>query len=247
GCALANVAHAGILDWLPTGNVKVVQGDVGASKSPKKVTTGDVRLALKEALTLGTEAVVERLGQPDGFAADDLAHIALPNDLKMAEKLMATVGLGSIAQDVELRLNRAAEAALPEAKALFIQAIQDMTIEDAAKVLKGPSNSATRYFQLKMTPALTAKLTPLVDQSLNEVGAIAAYNMMKGGMNQWAQNPMINGIVPKLSTNLTTYTVQKTLDGTFARLAVEEADIRKNPARWTSNVLTRVFQKKKAF
>jgi hypothetical protein len=144
------------------------------------------------------------------------------------------VGQVGAPDDLELRLNRAAEAAAPEAKALFWQAIGEMTLEDVEGIYKGPDDSATRYFQGKMTPPLAERMVPVVNDSLAEVGAIRSYDEMMG---QYEAVPF----VPDVKANLTEYVVEKAMDGLFHYVAQEEAAIRNNPAKRTTELLQRVF------
>ena len=197
--------------------------------SPQEISDG-----LKEALRVGTERVVGRLGTTGGFYADPTIHIPLPDKLAAARDTMGKFGLAKPFNDLELRLNRAAEAATPNAKALFWQAIRQMSIEDVRGIFRGPDDAATRYFQRKMSAGLVAAMRPVVDQSLNEVGAVRVYNRT---VTQLSAIPY----APQVNTDLTGYVVAKALAGIFHDLAQEEAAIRKDPARRTTQLLRRVF------
>src|SRR5690606_14105065 len=114
-------------------------------------------------------------GVEDGFNKDPAVHIPLPEKLETVKKALATVGMSGMVDDLELRLNRAAEVATPRAKAIFVDAINQMTFDDVMKIYKGPEDSATRYFESKMTPALRNEMQPIVEDSLSQVGAIQSY------------------------------------------------------------------------
>jgi hypothetical protein len=131
-------------------------------------------------------------------------------------------------------LNRAAEAAAPEAKELFWQAISEMTLDDVRRIYDGPDDAATRYFQDKMTPPLAKRMEPVVDRSLADVGAIQSYDNMMG---QYESVPF----VPDVKADLISYVVEKAMDGLFYYVAKEEAAIRNNPAARTTEILRRVF------
>ena len=133
-----------------------------------------------------------------------------------------------------MKLNRAAEVATPKAKELFSQAISEMTFEDVMNIYNGPDDAATRYFQKKMTPPLAREMQPVVDQSLAEVGAVQAYDKV---MAEYRSMPF----VPDVKADLTTYVVEKGMDGIFHYMAVEEAAIRQDPAKRTTELLQRVF------
>lgn len=198
------------------------------------LTNGEISAGLREALRIGTERVVGLLGQPDGFNKDPQIHIPLPDSLKTVQSALQAVGMGQLGDDLELKLNRAAEAATPKAKTLFVDAISEMSLEDAKRILDGPKDSATRYFESKMTAPLITEMRPIVTSTLSEVGAVQAYDNMMG---QYGQLPF----VPDVKANLTDYALEKALAGLFHYIAVEEAAIRDNPAKRTTDLLQKVF------
>lgn len=200
------------------------------------LSASDMSGGLRDALRVGSERVVGTLGKADGFNKSTDVRIPLPGALKTAQSMLSKVGMGGLGEDVELKLNRAAEAAVPEAKALFADAISQMTIDDAAKIVNGPKDSATQYFKQKMSPALVSSFTPIVDKQLASVGAVASLDKMMG---QYKSIPM----APKVQTNLTSYVVEKAMDGVFLYLAKEEAAIRENPAARSTELLKKVFGK----
>jgi hypothetical protein len=142
--------------------------------------------------------------------------------------------MAQMVDDLELKLNRAAESATPKAKKLFIQSIKDMTFEDVKTIYKGADDSATRYFQRKMAPALHEEMQPIVDGSLSQVGAIQAYDSIMG---RYQTLPL----VPDVKANLTEHVIQRGMDGIFFYMAKEEAAIRKNPVKQTTVLLKKVF------
>ena len=123
------------------------------SETGTALSVADLELGLREALKVGTETVVAQLGAKDGFNGDDLIHIPLPGSLKTVQKTLKKFGLSDLLDDLELRLNRAAEAATPKAKALFVQAIEDMSIEDAKMIYEGPDDAATQYLKMREIPS----------------------------------------------------------------------------------------------
>ena len=200
----------------------------------KALTSDEIRAGLKEALRVGSENVVSQLGRTDGFNLDPAIHIPLPQQFDTVRTILARVGMSSMLDDLELKLNRAAEVATPKAKELFFQAISEMTFEDVMNIYNGPEDSATRYFKDKMTPALAKEMQPVVDQSLSQVGAVQAYDNIMG---EYRAIPF----VPDVKADLTTYVVEKGMAGIFHYMAVEEAAIRQNPAKRTTELLQRVF------
>jgi hypothetical protein len=201
-----------------------------------QLTTQDIGAGLKDALRIGTENVVGKLGQSNGFNGDPSIHIPLPESLEKVQSKLRKVGLSSLLDDLELRLNRAAERATPKAKALFWQAINDMTLDDVKGIYKGPDDAATRYFRGRMSAPLAAEMHPIVDSSLAEVGAVQAFDNV---MEKYRALPF----APKIDADLTTFVIEKGMDGIFYYLAREEAEIRKDPVKQTTDLLRRVFGK----
>ena len=198
------------------------------------LSTSDISSGLKEALRVGSDRVVSQVGQTDGYNGDPAIRLPLPGSLKSVQSALAAAGMSGMLDDLELRLNRAAEAAAPKARALFVDAISEMTIEDARNIYEGPKDSATRYFQSKMSQPLAAEMAPVVNESLAEVGAVRSYDAVMG---QYKQIPF----VPDAKADLTDYVVEKGMDGIFFYLAKEEAAIRENPAARSTELLQKVF------
>jgi hypothetical protein len=206
----------------------------GSTGLGSALSTGDIASGLKEALLVGSERVVSQVGRTDGYNNDASIHLPLPGSLKSVQSALSAAGMSGMLDDLELKLNRAAEAAAPKARALFVDAISQMSIDDARKIYNGPKDAATRYFQSKMSSPLAAEMTPVVDKSLAEVGAIQSYDRVMG---QYKQIPF----VPDAKANLTSYVVEKGMDGIFFYLGKEEAAIRDNPAKRSTELLQKVF------
>lgn len=206
---------------------------VGTSSS-QSLDTEQIGNGLKEALRVGTERVVDNLGKTNGFYRDPDVHIPLPDELDTVEKILSRVTTDSMLADLELRLNRAAEDATPKAKALFLQSITEMTLDDVMAIYNGPDNAATEYFRGKMAGPLALEMKPVVDQSLEEVGAVNAYKKV---ITRYNAVPL----APEVDADLGNYVVEKGMDGIFFYLAKEEAAIRRDPAKRTTELLKQVF------
>ncbi len=206
----------------------------GTSTQSPALTNEEIGLGLKEALRVGSETVVSQLGQKDGFYADPAIHIPLPGSLATAQDWLGKVGMAGLLDDLETKLNRAAEVATPKAKDLFVQAISEMTFEDVMNIYNGPDDAATRYFQSKMTSPLAREMSPIVSDSLSEVGAIRSYD---NAMKEYSSIPF----APDVKADLTTHVVEKGIDGIFHYIAIEEAAIRQNPVKRTTDLLQKVF------
>ncbi|MBS0014578.1 MAG: DUF4197 domain-containing protein [Desulfobacterales bacterium] len=198
------------------------------------LTSNEISEAFKQALAMGSEKVVQQLGQENGFNADPDVHIPLPEQFSVVQTTLEKAGMSYLADDLELKLNRAAEQAAPEAKALFLDAIADMTFADVKQIYNGPKDSATRYFRGKMADPLAEKMRPIIENKLSEAGAVQAYDKL---MNKY-QSMLF---VPDVKANLTDYVTEKGMEGIFYYMADEEAAIRQNPARQTTDLLKRVF------
>lgn len=214
----------------------VIGGDDTSETINQPFSTDEVGNGLKEALKVGTETVVANLGTTDGFNLDPLIHIPLPGQLSRVKKTLKKIGMDSMLTDLEVRLNRAAEIATPRAKSLFLQAISDMTLDDAMAIYNGPDDSATEYFKSKMSGPLAAEMKPVVDESLADAGAARTYDNV---MQRYNAVPL----VPEVNADLSSYVVQKGMDGIFYYLAKEEAAIRKDPAKRTTDLLKRIFSR----
>lgn len=199
-------------------------------------TIEDMGAGLKEALRVGSENVVARLGRMDGFNTDSAIHIPLPKQLDRVKSALDKVGMSAMLDDLELKMNRAAEDATPKATEIFRQAITEMSFDDVKTIFDGPEDAATQYFRSKMSPSLMKEMQPVVDNSLSAVGAIQAYN---DTMKTYQALPF----VPDVKSDFSTYVVEKGIDGIFYYLAKEEAAIRIDPAKQTTDLLKHVFGK----
>jgi len=196
--------------------------------------SSEITRGLKEALIQGSDAVVAQLGRANGFSADPTVRIPLPDSLVKAREVASKVGLGSYFDDLELKMNAAAEQATPKAKALFLGAIRDMSVTDARAILQGPDNAATEYFRERTGSSLQQQMRPIVDNALAEVGAVNTFNQL---LSSYRSIPF----APEIDTDLTGYVTDKAGDGIFYYIAQEEKAIRENPLKRTSEILQRVF------
>jgi len=198
------------------------------------LTNSDMVSGLKDALRVGSERVVGQLSKTDGFNKDPKIHIPLPDSMQTVKSTLDAVGMGYMMDDLELKLNRAAEAATPKAKRIFGNAIQAMTINDAKNILNGPNDAATQYFKGKMSKPLSDEMRPVVRDALNQAGAVQAYDSVMG---QYSTLPF----VPDVKANLNQHVLDLGMQGIFHYMATEEAAIRANPAKRSTEILKKVF------
>ena len=210
----------------------------GSGSLGSSLSVGDIGSGLKEALRQATDKVTSQLGRTDGFNADPAVHIPLPAKLDTLRKGLALAGQSALVDDLELKLNRAAEAATPLAKQIFLDAVQKMTLDDARGILNGPSDAATQYFKRTMTPDLKTAMRPVVDRTVSQSGAVQSYTAMTGAAKGL---PMIGNAVQAGPSMLTDHVLDKALAGIFTYLGQEEAGIRSDPAQRTTDLLKKVF------
>jgi Protein of unknown function (DUF4197) len=198
------------------------------------ITNRDAASALKQALANGAQAAVAKLGKQDGFMNDSRVKIPLPPSMKQAEAIMHSIGAGKQADDLVLRMNRAAEAAVPRAKSLLVDAAKKMTVQDAKGILTGGQDSATHYFKRTTTEPLAKQFKPIVKKSMAKVKLAEAYNEI-------AKSGAKFGLVKEEDANLEDYITRRTLDGLFVVIADEEKKIRENPKAAASSIVKKVF------
>ena len=198
------------------------------------LTNTETSKGLKAALIQGAEKAVGELSKTDGFLGNNEVKIPLPDALKKTEKAMRMLGMGKQADELVLKMNRAAEAAVPEAKALLVDSVKKMTVADAKAILTGGDDAATQYFKKTTSEPMAAKFLPIVKKATENVQLAQQYN-------KFAEAGAKFGLVKKEQVNLEQYVTQKTLDGVYLMMAKEEAAIRQDPVGQGSALLKKVF------
>ena len=188
----------------------------------------------QEALTQGAGKAVSLLGQSDGFLKNPKVKIPLPESMQKVESLMRGLGMGKQADELITAMNRAAEAAVPEAKTLLVNAVKEMSVEDAKGVLAGGEDAGTQYFRRKTAEPLGQKFLPIVKQAIGKVQLADKYE-------SFAKKGAKFGLVKEEDTHLETYVTKKTLDGLYLMIAEEEKSIRTNPMGAAGNLAQKVF------
>ncbi len=234
GLTLALPAHA--IDWgeMLKGVIGKPSGQTSSSGGVDALSTAEINSGLKEALTRGAETAVAQLGQKDGFFGNAALKIPLPPSLQKAEKAMRMLGMGKQADELVLSMNRAAEAAVPEAKTLLIDAVKAMTLEDAKGILTGGTTSATDFFRRKTEAQLTERFGPIVKASTDRVGLAQQYNRYAGAAAQF-------NLIDKEQASVEQYVTRQALDRLYTVIGEKEASIRANPMQAGSELLKKVF------
>ncbi len=189
---------------------------------------------LKEALTIGAGNAIKLTGAVDGFFKNAVIKILLPKQLSTLARGLRVIGQGARVDEFELSMNRAAEKAAPQARQIFVNAIRQMTITDARKILTGGDTAATEYFRDKTSEKLATAFRPIVEKSMNDVGATRQYKDLVG---RFESIPFAK----TQSLDIDDYVVNKALDGIFYMVGEEEKKIRKDPAARITSILRDVF------
>ncbi len=198
-------------------------------------TTAEIGLGLKEALEIGTNLSADKLASKDGYLGNLTIKILFPKEAQKAEKTLRSLGLNSLADNVILSINRAAEDAALEAKPIFIAAIKQMTIADASNILlSNQNNAATQYFKKVTNTQLQNKFNPIIKASLTKVGATRYWADV---VNKYNQIPFVTTV----NSNLENYVTQKAIDGLFLEIANQELKIRNNISARNGALLQKVF------
>jgi hypothetical protein len=193
----------------------------------------EVVQGLKEALQVGTDSATYHLGLLNGFYKDDMIRILMPPEAQNVEKTLRDVGLGSVVDKAVLSMNRAAEDASKYVGNIFLNAIKQMTIQDAFGILRGDNVAATNYLKQKTSAQLTSAFTPIISKSLDYTDATKNWKEVFTVYNRFSKTPV--------NTDLTAYVTQKALDGLFYHIGLEEQKIRKDPAARITDILKKVF------
>ena len=195
---------------------------------------GDVAKGLKEALSQGAAAAVGKLGLENGFYGNEKIRIPLPAALQKAERLLHAAGQGKSLDELHLTINRAAEAATPQAKKLLLDAIRKVSVQDAKNILTGGNDAATQYFRKATAADLHDKFLPIVSKSVGKLGVAEKYNQIAGKASKL-------GLLDEKQASMQEYVTQKALDGLFVMIADEELAIRQNPMQRTGVWIKKVF------
>lgn len=194
----------------------------------------DAVAGLKDALAKGSQAAVARLGVENGFLGNERIKIPLPPSLRSVESVMRSVGMGRQADELVLRMNRAAEAAVPGARTLLADAVKKMSVQDAKGILAGGDDAATQYFKRTTSEPLARQFQPIVKKAMQKVKLAEKYNELAASGARF-------GLVKEEDAQLEDYVTRRTLDGLFVAIAEEEAKIRKDPAGAASAIIKKVF------
>jgi hypothetical protein len=209
---------------------------LAGSARAASVSDADAASGIRAALERGAGAAVDLLGKPDGFLGDPKVRIPLPGILKDAAKLAKYTGQQKQVDELVTAMNRAAEAAVPEARALLVSAVKSMSVSDARKIVSGGNDSVTRFFASKTRQPLGEKFLPIVTRETQKVDLAARYNALAGKASGM-------GLVKGDEASVERYVTAKALDGLYFMIGEEEKKIRRDPIGTGSAILAKVFGK----
>lgn len=199
-----------------------------------QLTSQDATGGLKEALSQGASKAVRSLGASDGFLGNPKVKIPLPGQLDKAASMMRKLGMGAQVNELETAMNRAAEAAVPQARQLLANSIKSMSVQDAKGILTGGDTAVTDYFQRTTSAPLTETFKPIVQQAMAKVKVREAYEQFAGKAAKF-------GVISQEDSQLDNYVTRKTLDGLYLLIGEEEKAIRQNPVGAAGNLAKKVF------
>ena len=214
--------------------VLVMTGSLSAMARLEDLTSKEAIAGLKAALEKGSQSAIASLGRADGFLGNPQVKIPLPESLQRAERLLRRVGMGRYADELVVGMNRAAEAAVPEARALLVESVRKMSVQDAKGILAGGDTAATEYFRRTTRQQLHARFLPIVEKATAKVDLARTYE-------QYAGKAAGLGLLSNEDADLDAYVTAKALDGLYFTIGEEEKKIRKNPAAAGSAILKKVF------
>ncbi len=201
------------------------------------ITDGDATSAIKEALMKGIQVGVDKVSVTDGFFKNTAIKIPFPTQVRQAESTLRSMGMGSLADNMVLSMNRAAEDAAKQAGPIFINSIKQMTVTDAVNIVSNQQpDAATQFLKRTTTESLVTSFKPTIKTALDKT---LATKYWKDITTYYNKIPLVSPI----STDLPDYVTRKAIDGLFYMVAQEEAKIRKDPAGQTSDIIKDVFGK----
>lgn len=237
---LAGGATAVNAGWQDTLKGILDSGEQSESASTQQqgagLTDQEMNSGLLEALAVGIERAVDLLGSPGGYLNDPQVRIPMPDQLQTVETVLRTFGQDELADEFIETMNTAAEKAAPKTLDIFMDAISQMTVEDAYGILTGPDDAATQYFRRTAGPAIVEAIQPIISETTDQAGVTSAYkNVVDQG------SAMSGGFLDLSSFDLDQYVTEKAVDGLFIKLAEQEQLIRTNPVARSTELLQKVF------
>lgn len=203
--------------------------------SGSSLSSDEIIAGLKEALSKGAIVSTDLLHKPNGYFGNAAIKILMPPEAEKVASSLRKAGMGSMVDKAILSMNEAAEDAAGNVSQIFLSAIKNMSVADGVKILRGNNHAATDYLKSNTFNELSLQMKPVIEASLQKVNATQYWETVFNAYNKFSLN--------KVNPDLTSYVLQKALDGLFYSIALEEEKIRENPAERTTDLLKKVFAK----
>ncbi len=214
--------------------IAAVLPDRAAATALSGLGGAEAAAALKEVLSQGAASAVDTLGRADGFLGNPKVRIPLPDGLRRAERLLRAAGAGAQVDELVVAMNRAAEAAVPEARGLLVDAVKALTFEDAKAILEGGDDAATRWFRERTADGLATRFQPIVRRETERVKLVQRYDRL-------AADAVRMRLVRQEDATLDRHVTRKSVDGLYATIADAERAIRRDPAAAAGRSARRVL------
>jgi hypothetical protein len=205
-----------------------------AARAARAASESDSAVAIRTALERGAVAAVNLLGRTDGFLGNPKVRIPLPGALADAAGMLRGMGMGKRIDELETAMNRAAEAAVPQARQLLVATVKALSVEDAVRIVSGGDDAATRFFADKTRAPLTERFLPIVTRATEKVALAAKYNAVAGRASNM-------GLLKPEDADVQRYVTRRALDGLYLVIGEEERKIRRDPVGTGSAILEKVF------
>lgn len=228
--AMVIVSGSGLGGWLPGSADEALALDLSG------LTRADATAGLREALVSASTRAVAQLGQVNGFLGNPEIRIALPATLQRVEPAMKMLGMQGQFDALVEGMNRAAEAAMPQARSLIVGAITSMSVQDAKGILSGGEQAATAYFRSRTSEPLRERLMPIVRQQISRIGLASQYNELAGAASRL-------GLVRSEQASIEGHVTSRAIDGLFHVIGQQEAALRRDPVGTGSALLQRIFRR----
>ncbi len=230
--------HILIFSFLLSGcsqiELKPFTDDVKKIINQNIVTEGDISKAFKQVLETAAENSVSTLSTAGTFLKDQSVTIPFPDQAQKVEQTLRKIGFNSMCDDFHTSMNLAAENAVKEATPIFIDAIQNITFQEATKLLKGGNTAITDFLKSKTSGSLASKFNPIISEKLETNKVTKQWNKL---ITKYNKLPLVKPIQADLSDHVT----DKTIDAVFLYISKEETNIRQNPSQRANDLIKKVF------
>ncbi len=237
-----NSAFSGWQDWVKEADsvLKSTTGKSSTATMTSALSNDEIANGLKEALDIGVKKAVDILGTENGFLNDQSVKILMPESMQKIDKLLRSFGQEQMADEFVTSMNRAAEKAVPQVTDVFVDAISNMSLDDAQAILSGPDTAATDYFKQNTSAQLSQLIKPYVDDAMSQAQVTQYYKAMAGQVKQYDNFGLMDKYLGS-AADIDKYVTDKTMEGLFTKIAAQEKLIRQNPAARSTELLKDVF------